>query len=253
MKIHTLHGYIQNIYLVEDEAGLLLLDGCSRTDVGKVCRFIRQELMRPLSDLKLVVVTHMHPDHAGGAHRLRKITGAKVVAHPKAHRWYAGVMGRTAHAIDVGLALWVAGRLGKPKKRIWYSPILRPDSVLQDEQRLPGFNDWQVIFTPGHTDHDLSLLHTPSGAMYVADLMVMVKKQRVPPYPVCHPNQYKRSLQRVALLNVSNVFCAHVPPTPVEEIDFDAIIAKAPKLPANHWQSSKRRIAHSLGLRNNKR
>lgn len=249
MKVHTLEGYIQHIYLVEDGNGILLLDGCSRSDVGNVCRYISDTLNRPLTDLKLVVVTHMHPDHAGGAHLLRSITGTQIASHPKAPKWYAGFSGRMAHLTDVFLAGWVAGRLGKTKKKTWYNPILKPDIILLDEQRLPGFEDWQILFTPGHTDHDLSVKHVPSNQIYVADLMVMVKRKRVPPYPVCHPNQYKRSLKRIADLAPDLVLCAHVPPTPGNEIPFDDIIGEAPDLPKNHWHSSKNRIAKTLGKR----
>lgn len=117
MHIHKLKGYIQNIYLVEYAHGLLLLDGCSQADVRRVTEFIEQKLQRPVSDLIALVVTHMHPDHAGGAHKLRELTGCRIFAHPKAARWYTGLGGRLAHIIDIGLALWVAGRLGKPRKR----------------------------------------------------------------------------------------------------------------------------------------
>ena len=92
MKIHTLKGYIQHIYLAEDSKGLLLLDGCSRADVDTVCNYITQTLGRPLADLKLIVVTHMHPDHAGGAIKLRVRTGAQVACHPKAINWYKGLL-----------------------------------------------------------------------------------------------------------------------------------------------------------------
>ena len=120
MKIHTLAGYIQHIYLVEDKSGLLLLDGCSRADVDNVCNYITQTLGRPLTHLKLIVVTHMHPDHAGGAVALRKRTGAQVASHPKAANWYSGFAGRTAHGIDLLLTWWVANRIGKPRMPIWY-------------------------------------------------------------------------------------------------------------------------------------
>ncbi len=248
MKLHTLQGYIQQIHLVEEGEKLLLLDGCSRADVDKVCQYIRHQLGRPLSHLALIVVTHMHPDHAGGAHKLRDLTGAQIAAHPKARKWYAGLAGRSAHAIDVALTWWVANRLGKPKKHIWYNPLLRPDILLTEGQRLPGFENWRVHFTPGHTDHDLSVMHVPSQRIYVADLMVKVKGELVPPYPVCHPNQYKRSVQTVRELQPASVLFAHVKEMAAEQIDFEQVLSQAPTLPKNHWHSTRNRIIRKLGI-----
>lgn len=246
MKIHTLPGYIQHIYLVEDSQGLLLLDGCSRADVDSVCDYICHTLGRPLSDLKLIVVTHMHPDHAGGAMGLRARTGAKVAAHPKAATWYKGLAGRTAHGIDLLLTWWVAGRIGKPRVPIWYNPILSADIVLTDGQCLPVFEDWQVLYTPGHTDHDLSVLHVPSQQAYIADVLVKVKGQLVPPYPLCHPNQYRESLKKLAQSQIETFFCAHVAPTAKSTINFEHVIDNAPRKPKNHWHSSKNRIKKKL-------
>ncbi|GEA12190.1 MBL fold metallo-hydrolase [Alteromonas sp. KUL49] len=249
MKVHTLSGYIQHIYLVQEGDKLLLLDGCSRADVDMVCDFITDTLTLPLSALKFIVVTHMHPDHAGGAIRLRSRTGAQIGAHPKAFKWYLGLSGRIAHMIDIALAWWVASRLGKARQALWYNPKLNHDVVLKDEQRLPYFDDWQVIYSPGHTDHDLSLVHVPTKQAYVADLMVKVKGELVAPYPICHPNQYRRSLHRVANAQLETIFCAHVPPLKVQDIPFDDIIQNAPALPKNHWHSAKNRIMRKIGGR----
>ncbi|OJF70006.1 Zn-dependent hydrolase [Alteromonas sp. V450] len=246
MKIHTLSGYIQHIYLVEDTSGILLLDGCSRADVDEVCRYITQTLGRPLSHLKLITVTHMHPDHAGGAMLLRQRSGAQVASHPKASQWYRGVMGRIAHSIDILLTWYVAGRIGKPRKPVWYNPVLAPDILLKGKQRLPGFADWQVLYTPGHTDHDLSLVHTPTQQAYIADVLVQVKGELVPPYPLCHPNQYRQTLNMLANSQIDTFFCAHVPPTKKDDIDFAHVVENAPRKPKNHWHSSKNRIKKKL-------
>jgi len=246
MKIHTLSGYIQHIYLAEHENGLLLLDGCSRADVDSVSQFITQDLKRPLSDLKLIVVTHMHPDHAGGAARLKALSGAPIAAHPKAVNWYRGFAGRTAHAIDLLLTWWVASRIGKKRKSIWYNPVLNADILLEDEQHLPTFTDWKVLYSPGHTDHDLSVMHVPTRQAYVADLLVKVKGELVPPYPLCHPNQYRSSLKRIAHSSIETLFCAHVAPIQLTEIPFDHVIENAPTLPKNHWHSTRNRINRKL-------
>ncbi|MEW9797978.1 MBL fold metallo-hydrolase [Alteromonas sp. CYL-A6] len=247
MKLHKIKGYIQFIYLIEQAHGLMLLDGCSRADVDRVCTFIN-ELGRDVSELKWIVVTHMHPDHAGGAHALRKRSGAKILAHPKAPLWYRGAMGWLAHVIDIVLTWWVAGRLGKPKKYIWYPRVLKPDHLAEDGGMIPGFEEFVTAYTPGHTDHDLSVIHVPSGQVYVADLFVRVKGKLAPPYPVCHPNQYKQSLSRIANSAPSKIYSAHVPPLTPEKVDFDALLAQAPTLPKNLWHSTRNRVRHTFGL-----
>ena len=117
MNIHHLSGYIQSIYLVEYPHGLLLLDGCCRADVAMIRKFIEQDLQRPLSDLKTLIVTHMHPDHAGAAHKLRRLTGCVIVSADKPTQWYRGFNGLLMHWIDMALTVYVAKRLQKPWKK----------------------------------------------------------------------------------------------------------------------------------------
>ena len=114
-----------------------MLDGCSRADVDTVCNYITQTLGRPLADLKLIVVTHMHPDHAGGAIKLRVRTGAQVACHPKAINWYKGLAGRTAHGIDLLLTWWVASRIGKPRLPFGITQFLRQISRLKITKHYP--------------------------------------------------------------------------------------------------------------------
>jgi glyoxylase-like metal-dependent hydrolase (beta-lactamase superfamily II) len=232
MKIHQLNGYIQAIYLVEYKHGLLLLDGCCRCDVKTVCNFISRELKRPITELKTVVVTHMHPDHAGGAHLFRKITGCQIVSANKMTHWYRGLNGLLMHWIDMILSIYVGKRIKQGVRNVYYSRKLKADIKLKDGDNIPGFEDWSVIATPGHTDRDLSVLHKSKNWMYVADLIIKLKNKKfIAPFPVFHPNKYKNSLNHVKNLAPRQVLLAHGGMVQITDNEYVLMVENAPRVP----------------------
>lgn len=239
MKIHALDGYIQKIYLVEYEEKLMLLDGASRADISYLKHFITHELQRPFNDLAAVVVTHMHPDHAGAAHKLRTLTGCKIVSAQREHHWYRGASGFIMHLTDIMLARWVARRKNKPRRNLWYSRKLDADVMLSDGQAIPGFDDWIVLETPGHTDRDLSLHHQEKGILYVADLMVEVKKHLISPFPIFHPNKYRASIKRIYNLQPKVLLVAHGGQVEFTESVYQHLLNTAPRTPTTHWRATK--------------
>lgn len=246
IKLHKLDGYIQTILLAEYTDKLLLLDGCCRADVSLINHFITDTLQRPLTDLHLIVVTHMHPDHAGAAHKLREITGCKIASANVEGQWYSGVDGKLMHLTDLLLTRWVANRKKQPQRWLWYSSKLSPDYKLNDNESLPGFDDWQAIETQGHTDRDLSLHHLPSNKVYIADLIVTTRKGFIPPFPVFYPNRYRNSLMKIANLNATSLFLAHGGEVELSQHDFEQIISKAPTKPMTLWRSVKAKLKRSL-------
>ena len=241
-EIVRLEGYIQSIYLAVYPDQLLLLDGCCRPDVPMVLSYITTTLQRPISDLKVVMVTHMHPDHAGGAHKLRQETGCLLVSAEKTNQWYHGIGGQLMHLVDTGLAHYVAKRQGRPFKRLWYPAHLHADITVQDGDHIPEFEDWQVIETSGHTDRDLSLLHLPSRQIYTADLIIKLRHKFVAPFPIYDPKAYIHSLQKVKELQPSNVMLAHGCELMIDAATFDSLIKQAPK----HQRTVKDTIRHKI-------
>lgn len=246
MKIHVVKGFIQNIFLVEYPDKCMLLDGCSKADFNTLSSFFSEELKRPLTDLKVVVVTHMHPDHAGCAHYLREVTACKIVSCERPTQWYQGFKGRIAHIIDIMLALWVAGKMKRPRKNIWYPAHLHPDITLSDTQVIPGFEEWQVFETPGHTDRDLSIMHVPSRRIYVADLIVKVKNRLSAPFPVYIPELYKASLEKLQALRPSSVMMAHVGEQILSDDDYAGLLSRAPAQPETNKLAIVRMIKGKL-------
>lgn len=246
MIIHQLDGYIQTIYLIEYPDKLLLLDGCSRADIDLVTYFINKTLNRPLSDLQLIVVSHMHPDHAGGAAKLRKLTRCKIATAKVSGHWYRGIDGVLMHWTDIVLAQWVAKRKKRHKRSLWYRRKLIADIYLDDQEYLPGFDDWQVLFTQGHTDRDLSLSHHESQKIYIADVMVKVKSKFIPPFPIFYPNRYKATLNKLKALTGYHFLLAHGGEVQLSNKDFKHLFSKAPQLPATHWRSVKTKFSKAI-------
>ncbi|WP_440465063.1 MBL fold metallo-hydrolase [Psychrobacter sp. ASPA161_6] len=241
-EIVRLEGYIQSTYLAVYPDKIMLLDGGCRTDVTMVLDYIKTTLKRPITDLKVVVVTHMHPDHAGGANKFRQETGCLIVSADKKDQWYSGIGGRAMHFVDINLGYYVARRQGRPFKNLYYSASLKPDITVKDGELVPKFDEWQVLETPGHTDRDLSLFHLPSRQVYTADLIIKLRHKFVAPFPVYDPKTYIQSLHKIRDLKPSMVMMAHGRELAMDTADFDHFITQAPK----HPRTIKDTIKHKL-------
>ncbi len=209
MKIHSLEGQIQTIFIAEYPDRLLLLDCGTRADGPLIIDFIKNRLKRSISELTLAVVTHMHPDHAGSAAWLRKKHGVALAAPTKIDRWYSGFGGFLQHVIDIYLAQFVVFRQRRPYRCLWHPRFVRADHELEDGEILPGFDDWQVLSLPGHTSHDIVLYHRESRTLYASDSMVIVKGRFALPIPILLPDHAYRSLDRLEGLPFENVHLAH--------------------------------------------
>lgn len=248
MNIHYLQGYIQSIYLVEYQDKLMLLDGCCRADIPLVTTFVTETLNRPLTDIDIVVVTHMHPDHSGGAHRLRALSGCRIVSSKHKHHWYGGWDGWLMYVTDLALARWVAKRQGKKSAPLCFWPWLAPDIRLCDGDIIPDFDEWQILETPGHTDRDLSVRHIPSNRIYVADLLVTVKGRYIPPFPVFYPEKYRNSLEKIFHYQPAALWLAHAGEIQLSDEDKSYLKKQLPSRPITHWLAVTHKLKQTFRL-----
>ncbi len=231
IDIVAIEGYIQTTYMAVYPDKLLLLDSGCRCDVDTILTYITEVLERSVEQLQTVMVTHMHPDHAGGAELLKQKTGCQIVSAKSEKAWYQGIMGRVSHLNDLGLTYYVANRQGKSVANVWYNPILKVDIEVEEGDAIPSFEDWIVLETPGHTDRDLSLWHPQTKQVYTADLILSIRDKFVSPYLITLPDAYRASLNKIKALQPEVILLAHDKRTKICDNDFDRLVDRAPNEP----------------------
>ncbi len=118
-----------------------------------------------LTDVRAILLTHIHLDHAGA-------TGTLVREHPGL-RVYVHEIG-APHLVDPSKLMASATRLwGHEMDRLWGDmlPVPRGNlEILRGGERITaGGRDLDVAYTPGHASHHVSYFSADTGIAFVGD------------------------------------------------------------------------------------
>lgn len=120
-------------------------------------------------DLRMIVLTHADPGHAGSAPWLRRNSAARIVASPiEATVAAAPATGGNVRALW-RLALRMGGRPPEP---------FAVDATIGPEDQVAGF---AVIPTPGHTPGHLSFFRAEDGVLIAGDAIRVAGRDLLAP------------------------------------------------------------------------
>jgi metallo-beta-lactamase class B len=122
--------------LIASPEGHVLIDGALPESAPQIAANIRSLGFR-IEDVKLILNTHVHDDHAGGIAELQKQSGARVAAMP----WAAEVMRKGAVARDDPQFGTIA-----PITR-----VARVETIRDGQSLTAGAVTVTAHWTPGHT------------------------------------------------------------------------------------------------------
>jgi glyoxylase-like metal-dependent hydrolase (beta-lactamase superfamily II) len=155
-------------FLIEGKDGLTLIDTLYDANGAFVAKVIEQ-IGRPISDLKNIVLTHAHRSHLGGLAALKTLSRAKVWAH----EWESDIIAGERKA--QGVTVWPRRPL-----RVYHLQLglalgfgahvpCEVDAFLKD-------GDWvgplQIVYAPGHSPGHLAFFWKESRTLFAGDSMV---------------------------------------------------------------------------------
>jgi hydroxyacylglutathione hydrolase len=169
-----------NIWLIVDGEKSILVDaGYS----GKIIDFehlVVENGLKP-SDIKMIVMTHTHFDHACGLKELKELTKARVVVNeneagyleqgfcplPKGTRWYSGIISWLGRNIIYGIGKF---------------PPVSPDIITRSKLDLERYGiEGYIIPTAGHTLGSQSLI-IGENAFVGDDIFGIFRNTILPPF-----------------------------------------------------------------------
>ncbi len=159
-RIFSFRLHFTNVYLIEQDGRLLLVDTGNSGQVKKALKHISTSGF-DFADLKYIFLTHTHYDHAGSAAGIQKRTGARVIVHNSE----ADYLRKGFTPIPMGTnpyfkLISYIGRKGPGiEKAIARYDAVSPGIVFDKKLDLNdlGFNGY-IIHTPGHTEGSSSLI-----------------------------------------------------------------------------------------------
>lgn len=201
-KVHPIaNAGFSRTYIIEGRSSLMAVDVGSIGTARDIEEYITGKLGRSLKDLQYITATHFHIDHIGGiGHLIDKcesttkvlfnyriadyLSGKKKISLIR--NWFSGLMPaslasaryvrRLSHFGFMNLAgIPLPGlrnfvKLPFGKERICYI-----EGNGKRRYRL-GFEKWEVLETPGHTEDSVSFFSEKTGELISGDLIINISK-----------------------------------------------------------------------------
>jgi glyoxylase-like metal-dependent hydrolase (beta-lactamase superfamily II) len=198
--------------VLHGSAGVALIDPGPSTTLDSLKQSLRRKGVS-VSDVRQILLTHIHLDHAGATGALvRENAAIDVFVHERG----------APHMIDPAKLLASAGRLyGADMGRLWGDFLPVPaDRVraLQGEERITvGGRELEVAYTPGHASHHVSYFDPSSRVAFVGDTAGIRRQDRdfiMPPTPPpdIDLDAWRASEDRILSWDPDTLFLTHFGP-----------------------------------------
>jgi hydroxyacylglutathione hydrolase len=177
-----------NTYVLQDELTVLIDPGLE-TYLEPRLNAMQDDGIAP-SDIDVIAITHLHPDHCGAVAALQEISGAKVALHPLQEEYLEVMDEGSRDTLGVGIA----------RK-------FRADIVLADRLSL-GSTELTILHTPGHSPASICFYSEDMKLLICGDLVFEQGVGRTD-LPFGNLAELKRSIETVSVLDTEVLLPGH--------------------------------------------
>lgn len=200
-------------YLIEDAGEVAFIETNTAHSVPRLLAQLEAAGRSP-EDVRYIIITHIHLDHAGGAgHLMKACPNATLLAHPKA----------AMHAIDPSRIVAGARKVYGSLFDLLYGDVLpvsedRVQSMNDGESVTLGSRTLTMLHTRGHANHHFVVHDPDASAVFTGDSFGVAYPalQRNGPFalPSTTPTDFdaiaaRESLTRILDLQAERVFPTH--------------------------------------------
>ncbi len=129
------------------------------------------------ADVRSILLTHWHNDHAAGARAVQERSGASVYYHEGDARELTGVSARRGargwfarQVPELGPLVLLKGLLGEATPR----PV-EATRFVEDGEAVA--DEFEVVETPGHTPGHVSFYHRPTRILFAGDAPAVIDER----------------------------------------------------------------------------
>jgi glyoxylase-like metal-dependent hydrolase (beta-lactamase superfamily II) len=204
--------------VLQGRQGVALVDPGPSTTMDELLAALTDKGVAP-ADVRLILLTHIHLDHAGASGSLAdRCPNATVVVHERG----------APHLADPSKLIASAARLyGDDMERLWGEIRPVPEARLQvlgETARLDAVgHDVEVAWTPGHASHHVSYFLPEHRLAFTGDTAGMCRPSGrlvVPPTPPpdIDLEAWRRSTERILAWEPETLFLTHFGPHPAPRV-----------------------------------
>ena len=205
-------GY-SNVGLIIGDSGSVMVDTGVQWNMKRIKLLFQKYNLIP-SDIKLIVLTHVHRDHTGNLQKLKKLTDADVLVHKNEYQNLKN--GFIPIPDGQGRYSQFISKMGKLLFPRFSSPRpFRAELINEDEYNLIEFRiKGKVIFTPGHSAGSQSVLI--GKRLFSGDAFLNLPNGIIFPHFADDPRTLLQTWQRIFDMGIEEIFPGHGKPFAIE-------------------------------------